>query len=101
MFDKVAYFVKTTEELDQYGDTIITRSEREVYVDEISIGQSEFYQAHAVGLKPEIKLKLADREDYQGEKIVKYEEREYPILRTYKDGTRLEITLRGDVNVST
>ena len=101
MFDKVAYFISITETVDQYGDAIITPVEREVFVDEISIGQSEFYQAQAAGLKAEIKLKLADYVDYQGEKTVKYEGKEYQILRTYKAGTRLEITLKGDVNVGT
>jgi SPP1 family predicted phage head-tail adaptor len=100
MYKEVIYLINTLEKVIS-GDTVLTKSEREVYADIKSIGMSEFYQAQAVGLKPEIKFILADYEDYQNEKTVKYNDIEYSILRTYRDGRKLEITCKGDVNAST
>lgn len=101
MYNKVIYFISTTEIVDAGGDTISTKVEREVFAKLLSVGQGEFYQAQALGLKPELKFRIADYMDYEGEKTVKYEDKEYEILRTYRDGIKLEITLKGDVNVST
>lgn len=101
MFKDVIYLISTTVTVDAYGDPVVEKTEREIFADVKSIGQSEFYQAQAVGLKPEYKFILADYGDYQNEKVVKYDGVEYSVIRTYRDGTRLEITCKGDVNVGT
>lgn len=98
MYTELLYFISTTETVDDAGDRVIVKNEREIYAELLSIGQSEFYQAQALGLKPELKFRIADYLDYEGEKKIKYEETEYEILRTYRDGIKLEITLKGDVN---
>jgi hypothetical protein len=67
------------------------------------IGQSEFYQAQAVGLKPEIKFVIADFADYQNEKKLKFTpyggtEEVYTILRTYRTKNQLEIVCKRGID---
>ena len=66
---------------------------REVFAKQISIGTAEFYQAAATEYRPEIKLALADYLDYNGETIVQYEGKFYRIMRTYRAGQEIELTL--------
>lgn len=83
--------------VNEYGDTVYEKSERTVFAKLKSIGQSEFYQAQAVGLKPEIKFVLPDYLEYEGEKQLKYqgysedEESLYEVIRTYRVNNELEI----------
>ena len=96
MFNSVIYLMKETNTVDSYGDTTQTFTERQVYAEVKSIGQSEFYQAEAVGLKPEIKFVIADFADYQDEKQLKYTpfggvEEIYTVIRTYRNKINLEI----------
>lgn len=58
-----------------------------------SIGQTEFYQANAVDIHPEAKFVLADYLDYNGETLLDYNGQRYHVLRTYRDGQRLELTV--------
>lgn len=58
-----------------------------------SIGQSEFYQAHAAGYKPELKFVLADYLDYNGEDLVKHDGTLYRVLRTFRKGLELELVV--------
>ena len=58
-----------------------------------SIGQSEFYQAHAAGYKPELKFVLADYLDYNGEDLVKHDGTLYRVLRTFRNGLELELVV--------
>jgi SPP1 family predicted phage head-tail adaptor len=88
--------MKETNTVDSYGDTVQTFTEKTVFAEVKSIGQSEFYQAEAVGLKPEIKFLIADFADYEGEKQLKYTpfggtEQIYTVLRTYRNKINLEI----------
>lgn len=96
MFDSVIFLIKETNTKNEYGDTVQTFTERQVFAEVKSIGQSEFYQAEAVGLKPEIKFVIADFADYQNEKQLKYTpfggtEQIYDVLRTYRNKINLEI----------
>lgn len=83
-----------SDETDDIGDKI----EKIVYDDEIfcnekSVKSSEFYQAQAVGLRPEIVLEVWS-EEYNKEKYVKYENEEYEVLRTYRTSSeKIELTL--------
>ena len=96
MFDSVITLMKETNTINEYGDTVQTFTERTVFAEVKSIGQSEFYQAEAVGLKPEIKFVIADFADYQNEKQLKYTpfggtEEIYTVLRTYRNKINLEV----------
>lgn len=58
-----------------------------------SIGQAEFYQANAVDIHPEGKFILADYLDYDGETLVDWNGKRYRVLRTYRTGQELELTV--------
>lgn len=84
--------------LDAYGHQIRTELPREVFAEQMSIGQKEFYQAQAVGLQPEIKFKLSDYLDYENEPLVEHDGQRYRVLRTYRTGQALELTCYREVN---
>lgn len=96
MYDNIIKFISETTTVNEYGDTVATETERTVFAELKSIGQTEFYQAQASGFKPEIKFVLADFCDYQGERNLKYtpyggSETTYEVIRTYRVDNRLEI----------
>lgn len=99
MFDSIIKLISEADSVDDYGDTVTIYTERTIFAEVKSIGQSEFYQAQAVGLKPEIKFVIADFADYQNEKLLRYtsfggEEETYTVLRTYRTNNRLEIVCK-------
>ena len=96
MYDEIITLISQKKDTDEYGDQIETRIERQIYAKIKDIGQSEFYQAQAVGLKPELKFVIADYMDYNNEKKLIYkpffgEPEEYSVIRTYRKGMELEI----------
>lgn len=107
MYDTQIRLVKETVEVDAYGDQTKTETERIVFADVQSIRQSEFYQAAAVGQKPEIVFLLADYLEYEEEKKVKYrprgasEDRTYDVLRIFqkKETNELEVICKRGVDV--
>ena len=90
--------IRQTTGADDYGDPTVAETSREVLARLGSIGQSEFYQAHAVGLKPELKFILADYLDYENETLVEYLGQRYRVLRTFRNGQELELILYQEVN---
>lgn len=95
MYNDVIQLRSYTETTDDYGIVKRTTNDRTVFAQMKSIGQTEFYQAQADGLKPEMKFILADYYDYQSEKEVVYNGNVYNVLRTYRDGNHIEITVYG------
>lgn len=73
------------------GTDSITK--RDVFCKVASIGQAEFYQSYAVDVHPEAKFILADYLDYNGETLADYNGNRYTILRTYRTGQALELTV--------
>lgn len=103
MYDNIIKLVAEEKTVNDYGDFEVATTERVVFADLRSITQSEFYQAQATGLKPEIKFVIADYLDYQNEKKILYQpfhgiEEEYSVLRTYRDGNQLEIVCKRGVD---
>lgn len=96
--NEVISLIQQTHGVDDYGDPVITETARDVFAKLGSIGQKEFYQAHAVGLQPEVKFVLSDYLDYEGEDLVQYENQRYRVLRTYRKGQELELTVYREVN---
>jgi hypothetical protein len=68
-------------------------TKREVFCGFRSIGMKEFYSANSTDYRPELKLVLADHLDYNGETLADYNGTRYRILRTYRAGQELELTL--------
>lgn len=89
-----------SEEQDEYGDhkQIEVRSEL-IFAKVKSISQTEFYQAHTAGMKPEKKFVIPDYFDYKDEKYLIHEGIRYKILKTYQNEEEheLEITCYGGV----
>ncbi len=82
---------------DEYGNEIITRSENTVFCFAESVGRNEFYSAASAGLKPEWTLTISNRLDYNGETLAKFHDELYSIIRTYRDGDEVELTLERQV----
>lgn len=102
--------IKIEKVVNAYGDWVEQEVRRKVYAEERSVSQNEFFQAAAVGYKPEVKFILENWQDYRGEQIVEYvpfmwdpnKPIRLNVLRTYNAGDTLELTCyRGvDRNVS-
>lgn len=71
------------------GDT-----SRDVFCGLRSIGQAEFYEASARDFYPEMKFVLRDYLDYDNEQLVEYQGQRYSVLRTYRAGQELELTVQ-------
>lgn len=97
---EVLILIKQTHGTDDFGDPVVTETTREVFGRLSSIGQSEFYQAHAVGLKPELKFVLADYLDFEDETLVEHLGQRYRVLRTFRNGQELELTLYREVSTA-
>ena len=76
------------------GYTVTGETRREVYCRLASIGQTEFYQAQATDLRPELKFVLADHQDYEDEYLCIYGGEWYRVIRTYRKGWTLEIVVQ-------
>ena len=101
MYNEIIKLRKIDRTYDDVGEPIEISTEIEVYAKILSIGQQEFYQAQATGLKPELKFEIADYLDYEDEKELIHDNKRYQILRTYRKSTRqLEITVYGGVNIA-
>ena len=98
MNDILLLIQQTPGEPDEFGDITYKETPRQVFCRKASIGQKEFYQAHAVGLQPEIKFVLADHLDYEGEQLVEHGGQLLRVLRTYRSGRSLEIVCYREVN---
>lgn len=79
--------------MDELITLVSDAEQRELVATLRSIGQSEFYQAHAAGYKPELKFVLADYLDYNGEDLIKHDGSLYRVLRTFRNGLELEIVV--------
>ena len=93
MYNEVIYLLSTKYTTNVVGDSIEV-SETSMRLAKLkSIGQKEFYQAQANGLKPEIKFVLPDYLDYDNQEEVIHNGFRYKVLRTFKnEDNEIEIT---------
>jgi len=83
--------------VNDLGNPIDSETSSTVYADKQEISQSEFYQAFAAGLKPELKFVIRAI-DYSNQDKLTYNSKNYKIIRTYnKDGEMLELICQGIV----
>ena len=98
MLDDVLELITINTTQNSVGDIIENKTYTEIFGKRKSIKQSEFYQAQATGLKPELAFEIYSFE-YNDEKYVRYNNKEYKVLRTYQNSIdKLEIVLEGIVN---
>ncbi len=83
-------------EVIDYGEPIQSMVYRQVFANKKSVRQSEFYQAANVGLKPELIFEINSFEFNNDEKV-KYQGKEYSIIRTYDKGEVTELTVTSHV----
>lgn len=92
----VLYLITVDYIKNDMGDLIEVTDERLVYCNKQSIKQSEFYQAQATGLRPELQFEIRSME-YGGEKLIRFNELEYNVIRTYDKGEQIELVCQGVV----
>lgn len=91
LWNDIAKLISIIQAVDAYGDTVETKTEKQVFVNKKSIRQSEYYQALSVGLKPELMLEVRSI-DYSDEKDIEYNNKNYNITRVYtKNGEITEL----------
>ena len=99
MYNELIYLESRKSEANNVGDRV-EKSELTMRLAKLkSIGQSEFYQAQAQGLKPELKFVLADYLDYSYQEYVIYNGFRYKVLRTFRTGNEIEIVCYGGVRL--
>lgn len=100
MYNETIYLAREVklETMDEYGDPVVDLEKVELYAEQRSIGQKEFYQAQTEGEKPEIKFVIPDYWDYDNQPFVIHNNIRYKVLRTYRNNrNELEITCYGGV----
>lgn len=79
------------------GDSIPSESSKTVFANKKSVRQSEFYQAMAIGLKPELMFETR-KSDYSGQEWLDFESTRYQIIRTYsKNDEIVELVCKSKV----
>jgi SPP1 family predicted phage head-tail adaptor len=96
-FDSVIYLIQVTYGENDMGDSIEIHTKRQTFAQKNSVRQSEFYQAAATGLKPELTFVVWLRE-YRDEPKLEYNGKMYTVIRTYsKNDELIELICSGMV----
>ena len=94
MYDSVATLkAYGTPTYDSYGNEIQSVTTTEVFVQPRGVYNAEFYNAAQAGLHPSITFELTNKDDYNGEKVIEWEGKDYNIIRTDWDAQRDAIRL--------
>lgn len=91
--NEVLTLIKRTPDVDANGDPVTTETRRDVFARMSSIGMREFYAASSTDFHPEAKFVLADYLDYDDETLVIHDGHPFRVLRTYRNGQELELTV--------
>ena len=95
--DSVIKLISKTYTVDEYGNQVEHRTERQVYCRVGSVGRTEYYQAAQNDMHPSYVFTLSHYKDYLGERECLYTdwqgvERAFTITRTYLRGDSIELT---------
>lgn len=94
MYDGVATLIAYGEPTyDEDRNEALETFEREVYVQPRGVYQAEYYNAAQLGLRPSITLEISSRDDYNDEKVLRYQGREYSVIRVDWSAQRDKISL--------
>lgn len=94
MYDGVAILKSYSNEgFDKYGNKTTKEVKRTVFVQPRGVYASEFYNAAQLGLKPSLTLYMTNRNDYQGEKVLEFDGKEYSVIRVDWNAQRDGISL--------
>lgn len=94
MYDDTATLKKYgTPTYDEYGNEIPNITETIVFVQPKGVYSSEHYNAAQLGIKPSITLFIANRLDYEGQKELTFDGRDYSVIRVDWNAQRDGISL--------
>ena len=94
MYDGIAILKSYSNEgFDKYGNKTTKEVKRTVFVQPRGVYASEFYNAAQLGLKPSLTLYMTNRNDYQGEKVVEFNGKDYSVIRVDWNAQRDGISL--------
>lgn len=94
MYDSVATLKGSpVQSYDEYGNEVITYTDREVYVQPRGVFNSEFYSAAQLGLQPSVTFVIANKADYEGERLIEWEGQLYNVIRVDWNAQRDAISL--------
>lgn len=94
LYKDIIELITVTTTQNELGDDIESKTYKQVYANKKSIRQNEFYQAMNNGLKPEIMFEIRSI-DYNNEQILRYNNKEYSIIRVYDKGEITELICQG------
>lgn len=87
-----AVLIRTREAMSGGGSVLVPDREVEVFVRETSVARSEFYAAMQSGVSISLVL-LTAAINYDGERLLRYQDRLYRVVRTYRADNSDEIQL--------
>jgi len=94
MYDDVAILKAYGEPtFDEYGNEILPIIETEIFVQPRGVYSSEYYNAAQLGLKPSVTLYISNRLDYEGQKELTFDGRDYSVIRVDWNAQRDGISL--------
>ena len=94
MYDSIATLKAiSTSSYDEYGNEINTYVDTTVFVMPRGVYHSEFYSAAQAGLHPTITFELANKADYNGQKIISWNNTLYDVIRTDWSAQKDKISL--------
>ena len=94
MYDGIAILkAYGTPTYDECGNEVQSVTETTVFVQPRGVFQSEFYNAAQAGLHPSLTLYLTNREDYSGQKVLEFEDKDYNVIRVDWNAQRDGISL--------
>lgn len=88
MWRDICELLTVTSIPDGVGGYTETETARTVFCNQKSVKATEFYKAHATGLKPEIILAIRSV-DFEHETRVRFDGRVYDVLRWYSENKEI------------
>jgi SPP1 family predicted phage head-tail adaptor len=72
------------------GDDIKSKIYKSVFANKKPIKSNEFYQAAATRIKPSLMFEISTI-DYDEQELLRYDSKEYTIIRTYAQDEKIEL----------
>lgn len=94
MWDDIATLKKQkSKTYDTVGNPVIVYEDTQVYVQPRTVYHAEFYAAAQSGMQPTITFRLANRADYDGQKLIEYKGIVYEVIRVDWNAQRDRVDL--------
>lgn len=93
MFERtVIYLISKSPDPRGFTETV-NETKQMVYATVRSVGHTEFYEAMIAGMRPSLTIRLADYHDYDGSQYLEYRNKRYRVVRTYRTGVSIDLTV--------